>query len=384
MVRCGPLELLPWLARRVRGCGVFVLATMRSDELAGRSDLLATVAELERQRLGERIALAPLEPDAVEAMVRAIAVDVSPALVDAVRRRSDGNPLFVEELVRTLGGGSDEVPPSIDEAFVRRIARLPADAQGLLSVASVAGERFDLEPVRRIAGLDQAPALAAMRAALELQLVSEERRGGFRFRHALTRDAVYSRLLVLERRELHGRVAAALAADGDVRAAEAAFHYEAAGDAERARESAERAAARAMELGALADARVHVRTALRVSRGARDRARLLARRPVGGRAGAARGTLDLTGDRRPPAPGSRRLRGSGGGVGTAWPPVRPGAGAAAGRRRRPARAGARDLRAARRRPRTRAHAGTVAQGRRPSRARPAAIDPPRTGRAHGA
>lgn len=270
------LELLPWLARRVRGCGVLVLVTLRSDELAVRPDLLATVAELERQRIGERIALAPLEPHAVEAMVRAIAVDVSSALVDAVRRRSDGNPLFVEELVRTLGGGSDEVPPTIEEAFVRRVARLPADAQGLLSVASVVGERFELDPVRRIARLDDAAGLAAVRAALKLQLVSEDRQGGFRFRHALLRDAVYGQLLVLERRQLHGRVAETLAAEAGDRAAEVAFHYELAGDAERARDFAERAAERAMALGALADARVHLRAALRVSRGAHERARQLA------------------------------------------------------------------------------------------------------------
>ena len=148
------LELLPWLARRVRECAVLVFATLRSDELGARPDVLATVAELERQRLGERIALAPLESDEVEEMVRAIAVDASPALLDAVRRRSDGNPLFVEELVRTLGAGSEEVPPTIQEAILRRVARLPADAQALLSVASVVGERFELEPVRRIAGLD--------------------------------------------------------------------------------------------------------------------------------------------------------------------------------------------------------------------------------------
>src|SRR5215207_8591312 len=94
-------------------------------------DVLATVAELERQRLGERIALAPLEPEAVE------------------------------ELVRALRGGSDEVPPTIQEAILRRVARLPTDAQALLSIAAVFGERFELEPVRRIAELDEAAALAA-------------------------------------------------------------------------------------------------------------------------------------------------------------------------------------------------------------------------------
>jgi len=271
------LALLPWLARRVRHCAVLVLATLRSDELAARPDLLATIAELERRRLAERIALAPLEPDAVEEMVRAVAADASPALLDAVRRRSDGNPLFVEELVRTLGAGSDEVPPTIQEAILRRVARLPADAQALLSVASIVGERFELELVRRVTGHDAATALAAVRSALALELVREERLGGFRFGHALTRDAVYGRLLVLERRQAHQRVAETLADEAGERAAEVAFHYEAAGDAERARHFAERAAERAMALGALADARVHLRTALRVTWGAHERARLLAR-----------------------------------------------------------------------------------------------------------
>jgi DNA-binding CsgD family transcriptional regulator/tetratricopeptide (TPR) repeat protein len=270
------LELLPWLARRVRDCAVLVLATLRSDELAARPDVLATVAELERQRLGERIVLAPLEPEAVEEMVTALVADASPALLDAVRRRSDGNPLFVEELVRSLRGGSDGVPPTIQEAIVRRVAQLPTEAQTLLSIASVAGERFELEPVRRIAGLDEAAALVAVRAALELELVREERSGGFRFRHALTRDAVYGRLLVLERRRLHGSVAETLAEQVGDRAAEVAFHFEAAGDAQRARRFAESAAERALALGALADARVHLRTALRVTWGASGRARLLA------------------------------------------------------------------------------------------------------------
>ena len=87
---------------------------------------------------------------------------------------------------------------------------------------------------------------------------------------------MYGRLLVLERRELHGRVAATLAEKAGERAAEVAFHFEAAGDAERAREFAERAAGRAMAVGALADARVHLRMALRVTWDAHERARQLA------------------------------------------------------------------------------------------------------------
>ena len=87
---------------------------------------------------------------------------------------------------------------------------------------------------------------------------------------------MYGRLLVLERRELHRHVAETLADEAAERAAEVAFHYEAAGDAERAREFAERAAERAMALGALADARVHLRMALRVTWDAHERARQLA------------------------------------------------------------------------------------------------------------
>lgn len=261
------LELLPWLARRIQEQPLLVVVTCRSDEPGGA---LATLGELERQRLCERVALAGLGADDVDEMIGALGRDVPAELREAIGRRSGGNPLFVEELVGTLET-SDDVPPSISEAVLRRLDRLPDDARTLLRAASVVGERFALEPARVAAGLDEDAALDAVRAALAAQLVVEDPDDGdFRFHHALTRDAVYGSLLVVERREAHARVAAALE-----RPAEIAFHYEAAGDAERAREYARRAADDAMALGALSDARRHVRTALRLAWGAHDRAELL-------------------------------------------------------------------------------------------------------------
>ena len=271
------LELLPWLARRVRDCAVLVLATLRSDELGARPDVLATVAELERQRLGERIALAPLEPDAVEEMVRAIAVDASPALLDAVRRRSDGNPLFVEELVRTLA---------------RRVRRGAADDPG--------GDRAPRRPPsRRRAGAVERRlgGRGAVRARAGAADRRARRRGGVGRRAggagagARPRGAP-GRLPVPPRADARRGVRAAARARAPAsctgawprrsprRPASARPRWRST-TRRRATPSgrvefAERAAERAMALGALADARVHLRMALRVTWGAHERARLLA------------------------------------------------------------------------------------------------------------
>jgi DNA-binding NarL/FixJ family response regulator len=290
------LDLLPILARRLDGPRAAVLLSYRSDEPA---DAPGLIADLARRRLAGHVALDGLDAAAVEAMLRAMLTlegPISDGFVAAIHRRSDGNPLFVEELVRTLIETGDvfrtgeawerraldalEVPPTIEETILRRTRDLPSDSAELLRTAAVLGQRFELEALAAVAGLGAEAALAALRPLVTQQLVLEERgTGAFRFRHALTRDAVYGRLLVVERRLLHARVADGLlrlhAAALDERAAELAHHLAAAGETARAAELAERAAERAVRIGALVDARTHMRTAARLAATPAERARLL-------------------------------------------------------------------------------------------------------------
>ncbi|HEX6208400.1 MAG TPA: LuxR C-terminal-related transcriptional regulator, partial [Actinomycetota bacterium] len=212
--------------------------------------------------------------------------EVDAHLLDHLMARTDGNPLFVEEILSTLdeasGGAAIErldVPPTIQEAIQRRVERLPGRARRVLQVAAVIGERFELEPIARVLGLGEDEALEDLRALVREHLVLEEPSGQLVFRHALTRDSIYEPLLGEERRRLHRDVARALQDlhedDLEERAAEIATHFAAAEQAPEARRFAEMAAARASALGAPADARGHLRRALELTDDPHDRARTL-------------------------------------------------------------------------------------------------------------
>jgi DNA-binding CsgD family transcriptional regulator/tetratricopeptide (TPR) repeat protein len=275
------IDLLGVLVRRLASEPVLLLVSYRSDELHERPDVSAAVADLTRRRVAHELRLAPLDLEQVEEMIHATLSLPGPIradFVEAVHARTDGNPLHVEELLRTLRETGDavpqdrraiadlEVPASIQDTILRRVARVDDRARELLRVGAVVGQRFELEPARRVAGLDEEEALGALRALVHQHLVVEEPESGeLRFRHALTRDTVYGQLLVAERRRLHRQVAEVLEElHGASAAAELVLHYEAAGDDERARELALRAGRRAASLGAIADARAQYATALRL------------------------------------------------------------------------------------------------------------------------
>jgi DNA-binding CsgD family transcriptional regulator len=291
----GTVELLPLLARRARAAPILVVITYRSDDLIDRPDLVATLAELQRKRLMTALSLAGLTLAQVEQMVRAILGArgrITPDFVDAVHERTDGNPLFVEELVGALieTGEQDvwdrhaiadlEIPPTIEQAILHRAGALPDGARALLQHAAVLGQRFELDAVRALAGSSESVALSAARTLVDRRLLNEDpTTGELRFHHALTRDAIYGHLLVAERRTLHRQAAETLARVYserlDEHAGEIALHHAAAGDDEGTRRFALRAAEYATSVGGMTDARGQYELALRLTTEPRERAELL-------------------------------------------------------------------------------------------------------------
>ena len=173
-------------------------------------------------------------------------------LVERLPTSTDGNPLFVRELVRMLvddavirrrddgawelaiDAEAIEVPPTIQSLLATRVERLPAEELRVLELASVVGAEFSVGALRELAGDDIAvpPVLERLRRK---ELV--EPTGSYlgddplhRFHHVLIRDAAYRRLLKTTRAELHRRVGQwtdSIAADlvGEQETA-IAFHYE--------------------------------------------------------------------------------------------------------------------------------------------------------------
>ncbi len=275
------LELALYLARAVREEPVLLVVTYRSDELHRRHPLRPVLAELVRARLSDEIVLPRLERAHVAAFLRETlrSDEPSPAFRDAIDERCEGNPFFIEEVLKALqqqgelvydGEGwrppvavaSATIPETVHDAVRSRLDSLAPEAQRILRVAAVIGQIFDVELLQGVSGAEEDDLVEALRAAIDAQLLGPETAGSpFGFRHALTRESVLSELLEPERRRLHLAIGEAIersaGSTGAARAEELAYHFDEGRDRERAFRYRLRAATQAFEAAAFARAADH-------------------------------------------------------------------------------------------------------------------------------
>ncbi len=242
--------------------------------------------------LGERtycshIALSSLDEGASAAMIRAVLA--GSGLPDLLERRiagrADGNPFFVEEVVRSLledgvirrNGDTYVLQRALDQVFVpdtiqdvlaARIDRLDAEVKRTLQTASVIGREFARRLVDLLSG---APVRAerSLQALKAVELIYEKTlfpELSYVFKHALTQDVAYGSLLRPQRKELHALVGAAIEASYAERIADhygvLAWHYERAGRTDKAVDYLGKAADKAVEAFAVSEAMELYRRAL--------------------------------------------------------------------------------------------------------------------------
>ena len=251
------LLLLRHLARPGGDARVLLLATFRDTEADMPETLSETLADLRRSEDVVRLRLGGLSGDEVEEFVRrAAGADSSDGLSDLSRAISDlteGNAFLVNELWRALiETGAVEVvdgaitltrpiaelgtPESVREVVSQRLSRLAPETTDLLELAATVGAEFELDIVRRAAGLADAQLLAALDEGVGSGMIEElpSRRLAYRFTHELVRKALYDRLRSARRAELHLRVGEALESAGERSGrvlADLAHHFAAAAPA---------------------------------------------------------------------------------------------------------------------------------------------------------
>jgi DNA-binding CsgD family transcriptional regulator/tetratricopeptide (TPR) repeat protein len=243
-------DFLIFLSRALCRERVLVVGTYRSDELHRRHPLRPVLAELERGERARRIALRPFtRGELVDQLTDILGGEPDRVLVDRLLARSEGNPLFAEELLAAGRDGRGELPPTLRDALILRVESLPDAGQELLRVVA-AGQRVDHEVLREVSGVEGRPLREALRETVAHGLLVPDEDGRYAFRHALLREAVLDDLLPGERTELHLALAEALhrrIAEGSGAstldaAAEVAYHFDEAGDRPRAFVAALRAA----------------------------------------------------------------------------------------------------------------------------------------------
>jgi tetratricopeptide (TPR) repeat protein len=279
------LLLLPHVLRSAQPGPLLIVATYRHGEVDAAHPLAEALAELRRDHPFERVVLDGLEADELCELIAGVTGSTGgERFVEALRDETEGNPFFVEEVLRHLDEsgsleqrmatgslGSMGVPEGVMDVVGRRLARLGEHSNHVLAIASVVGRRFGLDVLERLSGRDEDALLAALDEALAADLIAEEpgAPGRFTFTHALVRETAYAALSRTRRVRLHRRVGRTLEElhrdDPTPHLGELAHHFVAAaepGDADDAVRYATAAGDHAMEQLAYEDAVGHYRAAL--------------------------------------------------------------------------------------------------------------------------
>ncbi|MBN1568353.1 MAG: protein kinase [Acidobacteria bacterium] len=291
----GTLDMLTHISRHLSGMRVLVAGTYRDVEVDRGHPLSAALAELRRASNYGRILLRGLNADEVRRMLERIArQDVPWGLAEAVHRQTEGNPLFVQEVVRYLSeeglikreGGRWQssretplemtIPEGLRDVIGKRLSMLSTDCNRLLSVASVIGREFVLDILKAVAGINEEIFVNALKEAIQMSVLEERSQLGsirYRFTHAFFRQTMYEELIAPQRLKLHQQVARFLEIQYAKRledhAAELAEHFSQStdpADLAKAVSYGEMAAQRAVSVYAYGEAVRLLEQALKVQR----------------------------------------------------------------------------------------------------------------------
>jgi len=229
----GTLDMLTHLSRHLAGARLLIVGTYRDVEVDRSHPLSAALAELRRVSTYGRVVLRGLNPDEVRRMLESITRESVPwGLAEAVHRQTEGNPLFVQEVVRFLVEDGlitqkdgrwrpvkdtpleMNIPEGLRDVIGKRLSLISKQCNQLLSVASVIGRDFSLEVLKKVSGLSEEELFSALGEAKKAAII-EERAGmgakvSYRFAHAFFRQTLYEELIAPRRIRLHQQVARAL------------------------------------------------------------------------------------------------------------------------------------------------------------------------------
>jgi len=271
----GTLSLLQYLLRHLRANRVLVLAAYREIELDRAHPLASALVDWNRERLATRIALGRLSRADTGKLLATLFHQeiVSDEFTTALYRETEGNPFFIEEVVKSLieqgeiyredgGWGRKEthelaIPQSVKEAIGRRLNRMSDAAVDTLRTAAALGKIFPFRELAAVSVAGEDALLDALDEASNAQLIRVNGASGdsFAFTHDKIREVLYEELNPIRRRRLHQRIGEALetlyanprsgqgaSGSSDEHAQDLAHHFSHAGDLQRVMKYSRRAA----------------------------------------------------------------------------------------------------------------------------------------------
>ncbi|UCD58874.1 MAG: alpha/beta fold hydrolase [Candidatus Hydrogenedentota bacterium] len=227
------LLLLQHIVRSREQSPLLILGTYRPMELSQSHPLSETLAGLGRDSAFRKLSLEGLDREEIGAMISTrVGQEPPPTLVRSFHELTEGNPYFVEEVLRrfTETGGICEhdgrpradqtiddvgIPDGVKEVIGRRLSQLSEECKGVLTIASVVGREFGLDALERASGLPGVRLLELMEEAVAVHIVTEAAAGDrYRFSHALIHEIFYDGLSSTRRVRLHGQTLQHADSDG--------------------------------------------------------------------------------------------------------------------------------------------------------------------------
>jgi tetratricopeptide (TPR) repeat protein len=272
------LDLLRFAAREARNAPITMVGTYREAEVRRSPELGKLVGELSREAIA--LPLKGLSEAEVASLVESIAGrSFDRELVGRMRAETDGNPLFVEGIVRLMiadasgdGAGSRDssfpIPEGIREAIRLRLASLSEKTRSILEIAAVIGNEFEATRLQWLSAALPEASQASLDEAVVCGIIVRQGFGSYRFAHALIREVLYDDLDTATKLRFHRTIGEAIEelhrADLQSHVAELAHHFRQSGIADKAADYSIRAAEAAEAAFAYEDAVAHLEDALTV------------------------------------------------------------------------------------------------------------------------
>jgi ABC-type oligopeptide transport system substrate-binding subunit len=303
----GTLFLLRYLARHMRRQRVLFVATCQDVATDEARRLHEVLLDLDRERLAKRLKLLRLDRERTKELLAVLfAEEITPEFLEGIYRETEGNPFFIEEVCKALVESGKlyyedgrwhrpsieelGIPQSLRVAIESRVRGLPAAAQETLCLAAVLGRTFGLESLMEASELDEEVLLDALECAQNAQLIEVVSTQGsalegwtkrhgivsgapqdavrfkagtiFSFVHGLIPNTLVEGLSTRQSRRLHRQAAVAIERLHPSDYEALAYHYDQAGDIEKATHYLVKAGDRARQLYTFQEAIGHYRRAL--------------------------------------------------------------------------------------------------------------------------
>jgi DNA-binding CsgD family transcriptional regulator/tetratricopeptide (TPR) repeat protein len=201
-------DFVTFLVRNITTEHVVAVLTCRTDDLPSGHPILAWMSELGRAPGAIRLDLGRLSSIDLRRQLEAIEDGPVPEdVLDSVWRRSEGHPLFAEELFEASSATNGERPPSLVEVLLGRVATLDPQTLPVVEALAVAGRPVDGRLIGPIVERSEREVGSALREATARGVLVALPDGSHAFRHELLREIVERELSAGERRELHERFA---------------------------------------------------------------------------------------------------------------------------------------------------------------------------------